>query len=447
VQTQYGVVIDSCRKLKTKMADLDRHVEQLETARERVKQAEADLKEGEVLIYRDFVNTYTPDGKMMNLVLVCMWKTKPQQTTPHIVKINNYCSHAKTSGASSWYVADVFEYHLKKEGGTEFFRQFNHIILAGDHGPHFISIMTVHNQSRWFDKYGKTVYCLFLCSYHAYNRCDGAGVETIKLVKINKKKNKEIYDSQIMANVMNESNYSNSVAVAFPRINTSANVFPLNLKTGHGLQLVKKCEMRYFMDDPVTLQQTGIVYIRNISSKTTDERFQVIQTQTYSKSNAALGICQCCSDMEQQPKFHASADICPNAHVSEGSMAKRVFVDRPGGVPLPDDTRFDGRQLSKEQRKKMATLMNDPRYIIVCPECGFLYRTIGPCNTHLRKMHGYSEGDPRLLSKTDAEQLSASSSSSSSSSSNSDKPTPAVPSSNDPVSDAEVYFHDKVDSE
>jgi hypothetical protein len=38
--------------------------------------------------------------------------------------------------------------------------------------------MTLPAAQLWF---GKTVHSIFLCSYHAYNRCDGAGVVPTRL--------------------------------------------------------------------------------------------------------------------------------------------------------------------------------------------------------------------------------------------------------------------------
>jgi hypothetical protein len=172
-------------------------------------------------------------------VLVCLWKDTADQTIPHVLKLNHYSNDPGSSGASSWYVADVFDHHLKRDGGTEFFKQFNHLIISGDHGPHFISIRTTHYQSTFFEKYGKTVHCLFLCSYHAYNRCDGAGVETKRICDVMKSMNKAIKHSALLASCMNLSNYGNSVGIHFPKINLSDSVFPRNVKMNAKLHLNK----------------------------------------------------------------------------------------------------------------------------------------------------------------------------------------------------------------
>ena len=64
-----------------------------------------------------------------------------------------------------------------------FFAPFHTLYVSGDHGPHFHSAKTMYNESSFFAKYGKKMVNMFLCSYHAYNRCDSAGVESKRIAK------------------------------------------------------------------------------------------------------------------------------------------------------------------------------------------------------------------------------------------------------------------------
>ena len=50
-----------------------------------------------------------------------------------------------------------------------------HLIISGDHGPHFWCWDTLMYQSTVFKKYGVSIEVCGLCSYHAYNRCDAHG--------------------------------------------------------------------------------------------------------------------------------------------------------------------------------------------------------------------------------------------------------------------------------
>ena len=93
-------------KLDIDVRKYELHMRQFETARSEVKKIEKNLEVGECLIYRDFVNQYTPDGKMVNLVLVVMWRTSPGAEL-NVLKINHFCSDHQTNGATSFFVADV----------------------------------------------------------------------------------------------------------------------------------------------------------------------------------------------------------------------------------------------------------------------------------------------------------------------------------------------------
>ena len=92
-------------------------------------------------------------------------------------KINNFCSDKDHRSADSFYVAQVFETHLKDPGTWFRTKGLEKLFICGDHGPHFSATKTVYNETTFFVKYGVTPWCFFLCSYHAYNRCDGAGAE------------------------------------------------------------------------------------------------------------------------------------------------------------------------------------------------------------------------------------------------------------------------------
>jgi hypothetical protein len=49
------------------------------------------------------------------------------------------------------------------------------LFIGGDHGNHFAQRATMCDESTFYRRFGITVHPLFLCSYHAYSRCDTAG--------------------------------------------------------------------------------------------------------------------------------------------------------------------------------------------------------------------------------------------------------------------------------
>ena len=167
--------LSQVRKLKTKVARYERHLEQYSLCRDAINEKEDSLEygDGRCVLYRDFVNVYNERGeKVKNLVLTKL--TRAEDGSLLVVKLHNFCTD-KQSGCDAFYTHDVMDFHLKSEenGGSGQFETINEIFMSGDHGPHFSCNETVYDQSCFFERHGKIIHDSFLCSYHAYNRCDG----------------------------------------------------------------------------------------------------------------------------------------------------------------------------------------------------------------------------------------------------------------------------------
>ena len=71
-------LVDVARKINVKVDEYKEHLKQFEVCREAITKKEANLKVGECVVYRDFVNQYTCDGKKMaNLQFVIIYRTEP----------------------------------------------------------------------------------------------------------------------------------------------------------------------------------------------------------------------------------------------------------------------------------------------------------------------------------------------------------------------------------
>ena len=125
----------------------------------------------------------------------------------------------------------MFDYHLREEGARTF-KKFHKMYLCGDHGGHFSSQETIFNESTFKTKYNIEVECLFLCSYHAYSLCDGAGVHS-------KREAEKVNESGLLlvsagvtagdyAHQMRNSNYANTKSAAFDRFPGTSARFPRN---------------------------------------------------------------------------------------------------------------------------------------------------------------------------------------------------------------------------
>ena len=169
--------------LKQKRAELEKKVEtaqvhqrHYETARKHVKTIEENLKPGEVLIFRDFVNQYNEDkGKINNLVFVVL------RPNPNGVgNISDYSDNIARTKCTSKYHAYCLDFLFQRD---DLFPRGTTVYISGDHGPHFWCWDTLAYQSTVFGKYGLKIHVVGLCSYHAYNRCDGHGANIKKAAR------------------------------------------------------------------------------------------------------------------------------------------------------------------------------------------------------------------------------------------------------------------------
>lgn len=212
------------RDLGYDVLKFERHQEQYRVCREEVLKIQEGLVVGECVCYRDFVSQYCWDGtKMCNLQLVVLFRCPETQQLLQ-VKVSNF-AHKETLDAH--FVADVMDLHMKGKGngGSGLFDKFHKVVIVGDHGTHFSDVQTVYNESCMFEKYRKQVHVVFLCSYHAYNRCDAAGVLSKKLAHTEGKAGNPLRSASEYADIVNNDERPDTVAYTFTEINRSKNVF------------------------------------------------------------------------------------------------------------------------------------------------------------------------------------------------------------------------------
>ena len=252
-RAQCQLLLSLQRELEPKKNKYELHLKQYAAARKHVKQIEINLKKGECLVYRDFVNHHNANGgKVVNLVLCLLWREEDDGPL-HVLNIHNFCTDKDTQSADAFFVADVFDFHLQRQSDTHpgTFDRFTKIYPACDHGPHFSSVMTMHNESTFYEKYGKEVESHFLCSYHAFNRCDGAGVQPKELSTEYSLQRLPLLDAHDYARAMNKSEYVDSVAYPFAQINRSISVFLATIVAVgmRGYPLKSYCVVQYHYTD------------------------------------------------------------------------------------------------------------------------------------------------------------------------------------------------------
>jgi hypothetical protein len=336
------------RELTAKVTRYHKHLEQYQVCRAAVQEAEAALQygDGKCVLFRDFVNDYNEKGqKVKNLVLVK--ETRAQNGELCVEKLHNFCSDTE-AGCDSYFVADVFDHHLKSKanGGSGFFDGITSITLSGDHGPHFASVQTMYNETLFWKKYGKTVVLKFLCSYHAYNRCDGAGACVKLEAAAAAKNNCGPLSAGDYATLMNTTNHAETYAFTFVNINRGADVFPKLAK----VQGIKKfCEVVFAhadTDGDLSAHTAGVILARNITGV---GALTVFDLAIHPKDWGRL--CKDCTSTTKRPVYHTKEQTKCAATVRSHAL---VVADRKQREILvnPDPARISGPQVARKQSSR-----------------------------------------------------------------------------------------------
>jgi hypothetical protein len=337
IQAAFANAKNRLQDLRTRATTLDKkvekyhkHVKQFKVCRKAVQSQEENLKPGECLVYRDFVNQHTCSGnKMINLVLVCIWKE--ESGDKFMLKLNHFCSDVNSSSSDPYYVADVFDFHLheKDQHHSGFLSSFHTIYISGDHGSHFSSIATMYNESRMKFKYSSRpkIHVLSLCSYHCYNLCDGAGVESKRQAKdvANEKAGRGPTTSTEYTVLVNDGAYRNSRAVDFTSINRSKDIF-LNVKDPKknkksSMRLRNRCEVvfEWKVEGGGTESKEGIILCRDVMpDPDTEESGEPFEVFDLMERPTGETMCVPCSKTAQRPLFHLTSNTCTQSRAPLG---------------------------------------------------------------------------------------------------------------------------------
>ena len=351
------------------------HEDQFKNCRPYVTQIQKKLKDGECVVYRDFVNQYGDGGgKVANLVLVRIAKVNGVRT---VVKTSHICNDPNSRSTDSYYVADVFAYHMA-HADPGLFADFHTIYLVGDHGPHFSSNDTIRNEASFFKKYNKTLHLIFLCSYHAYNRCDAAGAQLMRVLEANTKMDKRERTAKEVARVMNSANFKDHKAVPFEMICRNKDTFLPNTKN---LPNIKKiCEVIFcFKDENGDIaREDDIVLFRNVPG-------QGLFTVWDMNAKSKIKLCDICSNHHQRPIRHVAKQQC--------TFKQMELLDNRG---YSDSSRATGLQINKKTKGKIGLA-----FPCKLDGCGLSYQKYTGANAHMRKTHAAQIFDIVLYNKND----------------------------------------------
>jgi hypothetical protein len=327
----YAQTKAACRHATWKVLFYHVHKKQYEYCRPYTDAILETMRPGKCMIYRDFVNQHNEqNGKVANLVLVVLWR-EVEKGPLNMIKISNICTDADSQSTDAAFVADVMNNHFAK-GRNSFFDRFTHVYLVGDHGSHFSCKQTFWEESQFFSKYRKVLTCLFLCSYHCYNRCDGAGLEVKLVANVAVKNHKAPITAEHYAALVNNGPYVGSHAIAFPRINRSEPPVKLK-KIGDDLHR-KFCHLQFWYKDEnnICKSEPGIVLAKVLSGPpSVSGKFHVLDLLDRE-------LCQYCSNLKQRPMRHVIQQ-CP--------FAEKDPLDR-NLLKTPDPLRIVGTQFCRK---------------------------------------------------------------------------------------------------
>ena len=346
------------RKLQTDINRYQRHLKQYEVCRADVKRDEEKLCYGDrkCVVYRDFVNSYNEKGqKVINLILTVI--TRGEDGELVVRKINNFSSDPKTSGCDAFFVADVMDHHLKPKalGGSGLFEDIDDIIQSGDHGPHFACAATVYKETAFFEKYGKKFHNKFLCSYHAYNRCDGAGVNVKRLAEAAARDGRGPLSAEDYSRMMNASAFTRTYSFTFASINRGTGIFP-KLKEMKGVKTF--CEMVFTHagekkdeeGEVGWLHTAGVVRARHVPGVGPWQVFDLLhRPASWGKQ------CQKCSVHELRPVYHTrEKSRCQVLARAQAALAEEKKLRAE--LVQPDPGRIQGEQVPRNKRKHQRAL-------------------------------------------------------------------------------------------
>ena len=354
------------------------HLQQLAKARAEAKKTEDNLKPGECMVIRDFVNHHDHGGKHVKcLHWVLMWRETVGGPIFRL-KLRHYCSDKRSMSTDSYYQADVTDFHLNEENPLcpRLFEDFHTIYFVGDHGPHFSSHDTMHNESTLFRRFGKKIILMFLASYHAYSRADASGSEDSTALRRDLRVGLPRFGAAALSEMTNSSHDVRSWAYTFPCINRNENVFPEEKQydaPDRALWIKKWCEVKFEPNTKEPLHD-GVLQYRMVTGEGVWKWTDLIA------ASRAPGVrmCDSCSTKQNTIVYHTH-DECP---APERTHVLPTFIDLQ-----PDPARISGKQVARRKGPKAKAVTYPCKYDACDRKNRKAFRKPENANVHMRKEH------------------------------------------------------------
>jgi hypothetical protein len=383
-------------KLRAQLRVYRVHVLQLLECRAAVQKAEDELAPGTAMIIRDFVNHHDHGGKHVKcLHWVLMWRDEVGEPLKRL-KLRHYCSDKHSMSTDSYFQADVTDFHLNEDNPhcPGLMKKFTEIIFVGDHGPHFASHETMHNESTILRKYGKIIRLMFLASYHAYSRADGSGAEDSTDLKRDLIAGFPRFGARAMTDMTNSSHDLCSWAWEFPAINRSLDVFPpgKHFQTKYRAKWIKKwTEVEFNQPDKSGLYD-GLLQYRLVTGQG-DWQWTDLVASTRGPANT---LCDRCSTKANSVVLHTHRNCPSPGYIHDLPVYKDL---------QPDPARIHGEQVAGKNNGKKTK--GYPCKYVDCPahtNKRKAFRNAHNANRHMKLTHSPTDAEYTELAYPDADE-------------------------------------------
>jgi hypothetical protein len=372
------------------------HVRQLQECRAAVQKTEEELQPGTAMIIRDFVNHHDHSGSHVKcLHWVLAWRDKVGEPLKRL-KLRHYCSDPASMSTDGYFQADVSDFHFSEDNlhCPGLMKNFHTIIIVGDHGPHFSSHETMHNESTILRRYGKIIKLMFLASYHAYSRADGSGAEDATDLHRDMMAGFPRNGAGAMKDMTNSSNDVTSWAYEFPAINRSSNIFPpdKHFQAKDRAKWIRKWTEVTFIHPAAEARYDGILQYRLVTGMG-DWQWTDLVAATRGEDDT---LCDHCSTKQNETVFHMQADCPAPAYIHN----LPVFVDLQ-----PDPARITGVQsVRKKKIGGKAAPVRYPCKFVGCPAYANKRKAMQSAtaaNRHMQLVHEPTDAEYATLAYPD----------------------------------------------
>ena len=362
-------VLQEFRILERKVKKYKRHLKQNNVQRENIKVIEQECARygsRKAVLYRDFVSFYAPDGsKVRVLVFVLIKGGKPT----YIYNIN-----WRSNGRNDvWTYRDALDHIAQK---TSLLDDIDTLYICGDHGPHFSATKCFNYESKmyeqsskWNKRHGRglEIELEFLCSYHAMNRCDGAGM-VLKVacwrcwieggvgswpftanhisIMVNSGMIGKKTDNSMVAYAFNMTNYGLNLFGA-------VNGWGTTQKNKNTLDRLRdRCQVRFWwMQDGQVQRLPGVYRARDVSG----EGEWVFGDTLHSVTSERGAMCTNCTGAYQFPVYHGDSrcDYMDQFMVRDGDRVQPSLMRLLGVGPQKPP-----KSKKKQKKSKGATVTN-----------------------------------------------------------------------------------------